>query len=127
MFKYFLYTWNHKIAFLKCEKRILGKNSLRGYLHDLDKLILYALFIFIKSEKIKKMISKIHHKRSKHHEKGNCEKDFEQMIIDWECARDTKPDKPLNAYDTLYKYHKKREKQILPLLIKYNLNHSNTI
>ena len=29
--------------------------------------------------------------------------DYMEMILDWESARYTKPDKPLNAYDTLYK------------------------
>ena len=27
------------------------------------------------------------------------------MVIDWECARFTKPDKPLNAYETYKKYY----------------------
>lgn len=31
--------------------------------------------------------------------------DWEQAIIDWECARITKPDKPLDAYDTLFKFY----------------------
>ena len=34
------------------------------------------------------------------------------MIIDWECARYTKPDKPLNAYDTLYKIYPELEEKI---------------
>ena len=43
------------------------------------------------------------------------------MIIDWECARYTKPDKPLNAYDTLYKFYPQLENEILPLLNRFNL------
>lgn len=31
--------------------------------------------------------------------------DYVQMAIDWECARITKPDKPLNARETLEKIH----------------------
>ena len=34
------YTWKHKIAFLKVEKQLLGKNTLSGYLHDIDKILL---------------------------------------------------------------------------------------
>lgn len=49
--------------------------------------------------------------------------DFVQMVIDWECARFTKPDKPLNAYDTLYKFYPHLEKKILPILKKFNLDH----
>ena len=33
---YILYTWNHKRAFLKVEKIVLGKNTVRGYLHDIE-------------------------------------------------------------------------------------------
>jgi len=43
------------------------------------------------------------------------------MIVDWECARFTKSDKPLNAYDTLYKYYPQLEDKILPLLIEVGL------
>ena len=38
------------------------------------------------------------------------------MVLDWESARYTKPDKPLNAYDTLYKYYPEMEDNILPIL-----------
>ena len=37
------------------------------------------------------------------------------MIIDWECARLTKADKPLNALDTLYKFYSQLESTILPI------------
>ena len=45
------------------------------------------------------------------------------MIIDWECARYTKPDKQLNAYDTLYKFYPNLEKEILPILKEFKLDH----
>lgn len=44
---------------------------------------------------------------SKHHVKNNFKKSEEDLldtVIDWECARMTKPDKPLNAYETLMKF-----------------------
>ena len=34
-----------------------------------------------------------------HNVKAKTHSDFIQMVIDWECARYTKPDKPLNARD----------------------------
>ena len=34
------------------------------------------------------------------------------MVLDWESARYTKPDKPLNAYDTLYKYYPEMKEKI---------------
>lgn len=46
------------------------------------------------------------------------------MLIDWECARFTKPDKPLNAYDTLYKFYLELEDKILPLLKEKGLDKS---
>ena len=38
------------------------------------------------------------------------------MVVDWECARYTKPDKPLNAYETLYAFYPELESYILPIL-----------
>ena len=35
------YSLEHRKAFLDLEKKLLGKNTVRGYLHDLDKIILY--------------------------------------------------------------------------------------
>ena len=43
------------------------------------------------------------------------------MIIDWECARYTKPDKPLNAKDTLYKFYPHLINKIEPILIELGL------
>lgn len=103
------YTLAHKKAFLQTEKELYGKNSIRGYLHDVDKVIMYPILGA-------KLTSKVHRKVSKHHDKAKTKNDYQQMIIDWECARITKPDKPLNAYDTLYKYYPELESNILPLL-----------
>ncbi|WP_297419760.1 hypothetical protein [Clostridium sp.] len=113
------YTWEHKKAFLKVEKQLLGKNTLRGYLHDVDKLFMY---IFLS----KKQTHKIHRNISRHHDiKAKTREDYIQMIIDWECARYTKPDKPLNAYDTLYKFYPKLENKILPVLKEFKLERSD--
>jgi hypothetical protein len=43
------------------------------------------------------------------------------MVIDWECARITKPDKPLNARETMEKYYPEMSKFIEPVLRQYNL------
>lgn len=109
------YTWQHKKAFLKVEKKLLRKNTLRGYLHDVDKLFLY---MFLSKE----TTSKIHHKIAKHHvnEMSSIE-DYKQAMIDWECARYTKPDKPLDAYDTLIILYPHLKPRMLPLLRYYNL------
>ena len=113
------YTIQHRKAFRKVEKELFGKVSLRGYLHDLDKVILYPFLG-------KELTGKLHRKYSKHHHiKAKTLSDFQQMVVDWECARYTKPDKPLNAYDTLYKFYPKLEPQILLILQKLGIDKSN--
>ena len=47
--------------------------------------------------------------------------DYIEMIIDWECARFTKPDKPLDAYQTMKKFYPDLESRILPLMIELGL------
>ena len=114
-----LYSWKHRKAFLKLEKEILGKNTIRGYLHDVDKIILYH---FLPTE----FVHICHQWWSKHHERrAKTHTDFVQMVIDWECARFTKPDKPLDAYDTLYKFYPHMEDKILPILKELNIAHDN--
>ena len=112
------YTKDHRKAFRKIEKDLLGHNTWRSIVHDLDKVILYNFWPF---EKVKKF----HRNTSRHHDnkiKKNTG-DYIEMIVDWECARFTKPDKQLNAYDTLYKFYPHLENEILPLLKKFNLDH----
>lgn len=109
-----VYTLKHKKAFLQVEKQLRGKNTWRGYLHDLDKPFLYMAF-WIDLKKVQK----IHRQNSKHHVKNSLKKtkdDLIDTIIDWECARITKPDKPLNAYETLMKYYPEYQNLFLPLI-----------
>ena len=114
-----LYSWKHRKAFMKLEKELLGKNTLRGYLHDVDKIILYH---FLPTE----FVHICHQWWSKHHERrAKTHNDFVQMVIDWECARFTKPDKPLDAYDTLYKFYPHMDDKILPILKELNIAHDN--
>ena len=113
-----MYTKEHRKAFKRIEKEVLGHNTWRSLVHDLDKVILYNIFSHNK-------VKEIHRKYARHHDNNikKTENDYIEMIIDWECARFTKPDKPLNAYDTLYKFYPHLEKEILPLLKKYNLDY----
>lgn len=39
------YTIKHRKAFRRVEKELLGHNTLRGILHDLDKVFLYMILI----------------------------------------------------------------------------------
>ena len=111
------YTKEHRKAFKKIEKEILGHNTIRSIVHDLDKVILYNVWPH-------KKVKKFHRRTARHHIESKAKKnrsDYIEMIIDWECARYTKPDKPLNAYDTLYKWYPELEKEILPILEEFNI------
>lgn len=39
------YTLKHKKAFLQVEKSLYGKISVRGLLRDLDKVLMYPIFL----------------------------------------------------------------------------------
>ena len=106
---YVLYTWRHKIAFLKMEKKLTGRVSLRGVLHDSEKLILYWI---LPTEVVKK----IHNKLSRHHDRAHTLEDYIQIIIDMECARFTKPDKPYTCREYLSNNDPKLFEKLSPLL-----------
>ena len=79
------YTKEHRKAFKMIEKQLLGHNTWRSYVHDLDKVILHN---FLPHDKVKKF----HLKTARHHDnkiKKN-RNDYIEMIVDWECARYTK-------------------------------------
>lgn len=109
-----LYVKRHRKAFRVIEKQLLGHSTFRSLFHDLDKIILLH---FLNKEKV----SALHRKHSHHHEKAKTKNDYIQMVIDWECARYTKPDKPLNARDTLYKFYPHLVEKIEPILIEMGL------
>lgn len=119
--EYIKYTYKHrKIVIYLAEKYIKEEMVLNQIKkHDIDKLFLYMFYG-------KKDISKIHRTLSNHHdnEKEKTYIDYVEMVLDWESARYTKPDKPLNAYDTLYKYYPNMENKILPILRKFGIDKS---
>lgn len=114
------YTLEHRKAFKKVEKELLGHNTWRSIVHDIDKVVLYN---FWEHKKVKEF----HRKNARHHVENDIKKnknDYIEMVIDWECARYTKPDKPLNAYDTLYNIYPNLESEILPILKKFDIAHT---
>lgn len=109
------YSKRHRRAFREVEKQLLGKNTFRSLFHDLDKVILYRFFDV-------KKVHNWHRTHSRHHSiKARTYSDYVQMVIDWECARFTKLDKPLNARETLYRYYQELEEKILPILEELKL------
>ena len=57
---YIKYSWEHKKVYLNIEKQLLGRNTFRGYIHDLDKILLYP---FLE----KATLTKNHRKIAGHH------------------------------------------------------------
>lgn len=90
-----IYTLYHKQAFMALTFDFYEVIVTPEILHDTDKLVLYGLIDY-------KNASGLHKDFSSHHY-GSLAKEFyvEEAIIDYECARFTKPDKPLNAYETV--------------------------
>lgn len=111
---YIEYTRAHRKAFKDVEREILGKNTWRSKVHDLDKLILYRFLS-------PKIVSKIHRRFAWHHSRAKSRNDFIEQIIDWQCAGRTKPDKPLNAYQTLMKYRKDETDIYIPLMFQLGI------
>ena len=100
-------------------QRIAKEKGYSFLFHDFIKMI----NVFIFGDKI---ATKLHRKFSNHHARmryiritydeglkvytkkqpyGRFIKNKEEAAIDWESARFTKPDKPLDAYDTWKKYY----------------------
>ena len=121
------YTWNHYLAFLKVEKQLLGCYKYK--FHDWDKLVLFIFCPFL-GERI---INQLHQKINKHHPtfttgvnwnkqlKSSGKIKWDEAIIDWECARITKPDKPLNARQTMEKFYPEYKEYVDPELKKLGL------
>lgn len=112
--EHIIYTYKHrKIVMLLAEKYFKGNEELLEQVryHDLDKLFMYLFYN-------KKDVSKTHRNLNRHHD-NDLEKtylDYIEMVLDWESARYTKLDKPLNAYETLYNFYPHMVENILPIL-----------
>lgn len=99
------YTYRHRMAFVHVANSIIKNEEhkaemlRRAKVHDMDKMIMY-LFMDAKEAQNNHI-----HNKSHHLESGKCNSyyDYLEVVIDYECAPYTKPDKPLNAYDFTHK------------------------
>ena len=119
---YIEYTYKHRKIVIYLAKKYFKDNKElleKVELHDLDKLFMYLFYE-------KESASDIHRDMISHHENKlpKTELDYMEMVLDWESARYTKPDKPLNAYDTLIKYYPDMEDKILPILKSIGIDNS---
>ena len=120
--EYIEYTYKHRKIVIYLAKKYFKKNKdllKKVELHDLDKLFMYLFYE-------KESASDIHRDMISHHQNEipKSELDYMEMVLDWESARYTKPDKPLNAYDTLIKYYPDMEDNILPILKSIGIDKS---
>lgn len=89
--------------------------------HDMDKVLLYM------QESIISAHSK-HLEYLPHHLESDIVKtkdDYTETIIDWDSARYTKPDKLLNAYQTLKNLYPSFYEEMIPVLRELNLDHED--
>ena len=119
---YIEYTYKHRKIVIYLAKKYFKTNKElleKVKLHDLDKLFMYLFYE-------KESASDIHRDMNFHHQNKlpKSELDYMEMVLDWESARYTKPDKPLNAYDTLVKYYPEMENEILPILKSIGIDKS---
>ena len=71
-----------------------------------------------------KKISKLHRRLSKHHLDNNktyIKDNILEAVIDWESARYTKADKPLNAWQTCINYYPQWKESVSEILNEYNI------
>ena len=105
------YIIKHRKEFRCVEKEFIGKNTIREYLHDLFKIPTTILLG-------PGLASKIHRRISRHHSRAKTKEDYIQMVIDWECARFSKLDKPLNARETMKVYYPELKTKVKPIIDK---------
>jgi hypothetical protein len=97
-----LYTKSHRRALRQLWEKSHPQERVPLWvrLHDLDKVVLLSLGVS------KKFTSWIHRKFSFHHVENIFGVfNMMEMVYDWESARYTKVDKPLNAVETARKYY----------------------
>lgn len=131
--KYMMYTLSHKVALIKVylglQKKIgaeVDERFLKRLIyHDTDKFYMYAVLD-------KKTASNLHRAYSIHHIDSYMGEDVRyscteqnglfEALLDYECARFTKPDKPLNAYNTIQKIYPEAYQLFKYLLEEYEID-----
>ena len=121
------YTLRHKIAIMALSYEFLGYVSKRIMLHDTEKLALYSIVDTKEGRNLHVKHSIHHHGNFNHFVDQDVKNDFYidnlmEAILDYECARYTKPDKPLNAYQTIMKYFPDDYEYSKKLLVRFWLN-----
>lgn len=113
-----LYSLRHIVCINKLAAK-LGVWKPKYLLHDMDKVFMY---LFCTGKTVKE-IHQAHRAKSTHHVEYFEQKkmDWEMAVLDWESARFTKPDKPLNAHDTLRTHYPQFAEYCMPIIEKLGL------
>lgn len=127
------YTLEHKLAIMALSYELLGYISRRILLHDSEKLVLYTMMNTTDAHILHRKYSLHHHNnfdaysslyQTKEQKSILETNNLLECILDYECSRYTKPDKPLNAFDTIKAYFPEDYRLQKQLLEKYDLNSS---
>lgn len=119
--EHFIYTLQHKKALLMVYTelfQVIPDVDSRLYYHDSDKLWMYTFLSEVKKA------SKLHRAYSIHHVENwrtDSIEDRLEAMLDYECARITKPDKPLNACRTVKELKPAAREDLEPILRTYGL------
>ena len=112
------YTYLHRQAIFTLAEK-LGIDATPYLTHDTEK---YLMYLWLEED----VTRECHRILNRHHDydKGVAidRETLVEMMLDWESARFSKPDKPRNAYDTLYKWMPVEMHEPMATLLKeYNL------
>ena len=112
------YTYLHRQAIFTLAEK-LGIDATPYLTHDTEK---YFMYLWLKED----VTRECHRILNRHHDYDKSvaidRETLVEMMLDWESARFSKPDKPRNAYDTLYKWMPVEMHEPMAALLKeYNL------
>ena len=109
----FKYWFAHWCAFQMTALN-LGVWKFKYLFHDMEKPFMLYWFMWMcgmKHEDAYKRVQKWHRIHRKHHLEYLGDKDYESMVIDWECSRFTKSNSPRTAYEQfMMMYNNKSDK-----------------
>lgn len=130
-----IYTYKHRKALEYLVHKLIKDDDLKVTMlkrikfHDMDKMCMYQ---FLE----KKDASKLHRETAPHHMENEIPKnkyDYIEAVLDYESAGYTKPDKPLNAYDTINRFEQNHVlneetiKELKKVLEELNINYSYSV
>lgn len=112
------YTFKHIV----CINKLAINHSVwnvKYLFHDMDKIFMYIFCFWMTT----KDVHNIHRNWSRHHcERADQKKmNWTMAILDWESARFTKPDKPLNARGALMMYYPQFTDICTPIILQLGL------